>query len=267
MAWAAKASRKASRFSACSERPAAARCPPKLSRCSEQASSAASRSKPGMLRPLPRPPPSPSSETTTTGRWWRSTRREATIPTTPGCQPSPARTSPGASRRSLRQLPPRRLGRRIDLALPRPPLRVGPPQLVAISSARPSSSVSISSTPASARYSRPAALIRGASRNARSPSSSRVGSHFEAAISARSPSRRARRISASPRLTSDRFSPTNGTTSATVASATSRGSWRLGNGVSGTPRERAWAHPEPPATHKRASKPPPSRTATRTGNC
>ena len=89
-----------------------------------------SRSKPGMLRPDPRPPPSPSSEITTTGRWWRSTRREATIPTTPGCQPSPATTSPGASRSSLRQLPPRRLGGRVDLALGRPPLRVGPAQLL-----------------------------------------------------------------------------------------------------------------------------------------
>ena len=53
-----------------------------------------------MLRPDPRPPPSPSSEMTTTGRWWRSTSREATIPITPGCQPSPARTRPGASRSS-----------------------------------------------------------------------------------------------------------------------------------------------------------------------
>ncbi len=83
-----------------SSRPAAARWPPNEVRCDAQASRPASRSKPGMLRPDPRPPPSPSSEITIAGRWWRSARREATIPTTPGCQPSPATTSAGASRRS-----------------------------------------------------------------------------------------------------------------------------------------------------------------------
>ena len=41
----------------------------------------------------PEPVPcSPSSAIRTTGRWWRSARREATIPITPGCQPSEART-------------------------------------------------------------------------------------------------------------------------------------------------------------------------------
>ena len=44
-----------------------------------------------MLRPEPRPC-SPSSEITTHGLRQRSTSREATIPTTPGCQPSPATT-------------------------------------------------------------------------------------------------------------------------------------------------------------------------------
>ena len=51
-----------------SSSPAAARCPPNEVRCSAQASSPASRSKPGMLRPEPRPPPSPSSEITIAGR-------------------------------------------------------------------------------------------------------------------------------------------------------------------------------------------------------
>ena len=58
----------------------------------EQASSAAIRSKPGMLRAEPRAT-SPSIESRTVGRQWRSARREAAMPTTPGCQPSPARTS------------------------------------------------------------------------------------------------------------------------------------------------------------------------------
>ena len=205
MAWAAKASRNASRFSARSASPAAARCPPKLSRCSEQASRAASRSKPGMLRPLPRPPPSPSSETTTTGRWWRSTSREATIPTTPGCQSSPASTSPGASRSasgssrraaSAAVSTSRSRARRSELARP---------SSTAISSARASSSVSISSTPASARYRRPAALILGASRNARSPSSNCVGSHFDAADQRPQP-----RLAASAASPPARASPATG---------------------------------------------------------
>ena len=144
-----------------------------------------------MLRPLPRPPPSPSSETTTTGRWWRSTSREATIPTTPGMpvlagehQARALRAAAsGSSRRaaSAAVSTSRSVARRSEFARP---------SSTAISSARASSSVSISSTPASARYSRPAALIRGANRNARSPSSSCVGSHFEAAINARNPGRR-----------------------------------------------------------------------------
>ena len=46
-----------------------------------------------MLRPEPLPLPSASSPIRTTGTKWRSARREATIPTTPGCQPSPASTS------------------------------------------------------------------------------------------------------------------------------------------------------------------------------
>ena len=44
-----------------------------------------------MLRPEARPS-SPSSATITTGRPLRSTMREATIPITPGCQPSPEST-------------------------------------------------------------------------------------------------------------------------------------------------------------------------------
>ena len=50
-------------------------------------------------------------------------------------------------------------------------------------------------------------MIRGPSRNARSPSSRRSGASFAAAISARRPGRRARRASAIPRRTRARFSP------------------------------------------------------------
>ena len=44
-----------------------------------------------MLRPEPRPAAAVQA-ITTQGRRQRSTRREATMPTTPGCQPSPATT-------------------------------------------------------------------------------------------------------------------------------------------------------------------------------
>ncbi len=51
---------------------------------------------PRCCAPDPRPR-SPSSATSTNGRWWRSARREATIPITPGCHSSPASTYPARS--------------------------------------------------------------------------------------------------------------------------------------------------------------------------
>ena len=72
--------------------PAAWWWPPKRPRCSEQAEMPATRSKEGIERALPRPS-SPSKEITTTGRHTRSARRDATIPITPACQPSPAMTT------------------------------------------------------------------------------------------------------------------------------------------------------------------------------
>ena len=201
-----------------------------------------------MLRPLPLPPPSPSSETTTTGRWWRSTSREATIPITPGCQSSPARTSPGASRRgsgSSRRAASAAASTSRSRALRSEFAR---PSSTAISSALASSSVSISSTPASARYSRPAALIRGANRNARSLSSNRVGSHFEAAINARNPTRLVLRISTRPRLQttgSHRPAEPRRRPSPVPPGRDRRGLRSLGS--PGTPRERAPGDPIPEA--------------------
>ena len=63
-----------------------------------------------------------------------------------------------------------------------------------------------------------------------SPSSIRSGSTLAAAISARNPGRGERLISSSPRRTRKRFSPTSGTRSATVASAT-RSRSRIGASV------------------------------------
>ena len=93
------AARKAGIFSSSMVRPAAAAWPPQRSRRSPQAESAACRLKPSGARPLPRPSPF-SVEMTMTGRLKRSIRRLATMPMTPGCQPSPATTSTRSCRRA-----------------------------------------------------------------------------------------------------------------------------------------------------------------------
>ena len=89
----AKASAKASTFSGAIESPAAARCPPQRpSRC-EQAPSAPWRSKAETERPEPtQSSPGSPPAMRTTGRWKRSTSRDATIPITPRCHSSPAMT-------------------------------------------------------------------------------------------------------------------------------------------------------------------------------
>ena len=67
--------------------------------------------------------------------------------------------------------------------------------------------------------------MRGASRNPTLPASTAAGSTRAIFISARSPSFCVRASVRSPAIASDRFSPTSGTTSAIVASAT-RSRWR-----------------------------------------
>ena len=64
----------------------------------------ASRSKPGSAAPI-RSRPVRVQRDHDRGRWWRSTIRDATIPTTPGCQPSPATTSIARSPSSRRPRP------------------------------------------------------------------------------------------------------------------------------------------------------------------
>ena len=68
---------------------------------------------PGCCGPIRGRAPRRRARSGPTGRQWRSASREAAIPTTPGCQPSPASTSAGAEARSVGQLaaappPPRR---------------------------------------------------------------------------------------------------------------------------------------------------------------
>ena len=80
--------------------------------------------------------------------------------------------------------------------------------------------MSSSSSAASARYRRPAALMRGASAKPSVCSVTLCGSTAVTRSSARRPGREVPAIARSPCLTSARFSPTSGTRSATVASAT-----------------------------------------------
>ena len=93
-----------------------------------------------------------------------------------------------------------------------------------------SSSVSSSASAASGRQRRPDALIRGASRKPIDDSSTAAGSTPATRISARSPGFCVCARRRSPSSASARFSSTSGTTSATVASATtsrcrSRNGW------------------------------------------
>ena len=115
----------------------------------------------GIERPEPGAARRRRSAISTAGRWWRSAMREATMPMTPGCQSSPARTyaarSPvlGDLRLGLEQDPLSRRGgaRRWRVEL------LGD---LAARARRPRSAAA--RAPASARCRRPAALMRGASR-------------------------------------------------------------------------------------------------------
>ena len=92
---------------------------------------------------------------------------------------------------------------------------------IAISAARASSFSVKRSMTRSARSMRPAALRRGATRNAMSPAlSGREPSSWQLASRARSPALRGLRSPCRPSLAKTRFSPTSGTASAMVAMAT-----------------------------------------------
>ena len=82
-------------------------------------------------------------------------------------------------------------------------------------------SVSSSSRPASARRSRPAALIRGASRKPTVPASSAPGRPWRPPSAPAAPAWSVIASARRPSRTRRRFSPRSGTRSATVASATS----------------------------------------------
>ena len=93
--------------------------------------------------------------------------------------------------------------------------------LPANSPARTASRVVNSSTTSEATSMRPAALMRGAMRNARSVEvrARRAGSSLDTCIRQRSPALAGRRNCSRPTLAKTRFSPNSGTASATVAMA------------------------------------------------
>ena len=173
----------------------------------------------------------------TTGRLYRSTRREATIPITPSCQSAPATAYARRARCSGVHLSTCAIASR----------RMRPStawrSLLSASSesarrrASFSSSVRRSSSAARGWPSLPAALRRGARRNPTAPASTLAGSTPAARMSARRPGFAVRASARSPAIAKERFSSTSGTTSAIVASAT-RSRCRLGTSES-TPKS-AW---------------------------
>ena len=137
------------------------------------------------------------------------------MPTTPGCQPSPA-TTMAAALACGAQAP--SAANRIRVSASRRS-RFSRSSSRATSAARASSSVSSSSSAAAARCIRPAALMRGPSRNPSACSPTSAGSTDATSMSARRPGLRVRLIAATPSRTMRRFSSRSGTTSHTVASA------------------------------------------------
>ena len=176
---------------------------------------AAPRSTPGTERPEPLPSP-PAKPITTAGRPKASLSRAATMPTTPGCQPSAAAQTSGPSA-------PR--ARTCASAAARTPASMSRRSAFSRSSrsaraaASCGSSVASSRAPRSAAPIRPPALTRGPSAK---PSDQALGAPLTpaTAASAARPGRAPPAITASPWRTSARLSPTSGATSATVASAT-----------------------------------------------
>ena len=193
------------------------RCPPPRPISPSRASraTAAPRSTPPTERPEPLPSP-PSKPITTAGRPKASLSRAATIPTTPGCQPSPAAQTSGPSAPRPPPAPRRHPHRRLDL----PPLgvqRVQPRRqrrrlVRVVGGEEPRPEVGDADPPAGVdpRPEHEAEPV-GASAPPVIPAAS---------ASAAIPGRARRAITVSPCRTSARLSPTSGATSATVASAT-----------------------------------------------
>ena len=160
------------------------------------------------------------------------------MPTTPTCQSGEASTRPRCARRSSGSASAMAsASRRISPSTAwRSRLRAS--STSASSRARRSSVVVSSSSASRGWPSRPAALMRGASRKPISVAPMRVRSHAGDAHQRVEPGpARARAAPRAPRAPAPRFSPSSGTMSATVASAT-RSSSRLDDRAVGAGRGR-----------------------------
>ena len=177
------------------------------------------RSTPEIERPEPVPMPPGSSAIANAGRANFSFSREATRPTTPGCQPSEAVTMTDAL--VLEPERSQRLGfglrfRRLldDAALGVEAIEFG-------GDPRGLGDIAFQQQPhaRSARPMRPPALMRGPSMKPRCQASGGPFSR-DTSISAVCPTWSRRRIAIRPLATNARLSPVSGATSATVPSAT-----------------------------------------------
>ena len=153
--------RSSGRFSSRTERPAAMACPPKRSRMSSQEAMHSWRLKPCTLRPLPLPSPCSSTDTTMTGRPVFSTKREATMPMTPGCQSRPQMRMTRSSRMAGSASSCSCAALTISCSVSCRATLISF-SLCASSAARSSSSQSTSCNAVTALSIRPAALMRGA---------------------------------------------------------------------------------------------------------
>ena len=191
------------------------------------ASTAAPRSTPAIERPEPLPAFSPSSAITIAGRPSLSFSRPATMPITPGCQPSPATTA--TARSGWASAIASALSQTEASIARRSSLRRS--SSAAIARASSGSSVVSSRTPRSDLPTLPPALMRGPSAKPRSVA---VGAREsrEASIRAASPTLRRPAMILRPCVTNARLRPLSWATSATVPSATrSSSSIRRGSGL------------------------------------
>ena len=199
-------------------RPAAISCPPNFSRDSEQRFNASTKFKPSMLRPLPFPIPFSSNPITIAGRWYLREIREATIPRTPGCQPRAlttiAASRAGSKSRTICSSAARKISFSTSCRS-----RFCLSSNSASDAASASSCVSKSCSDLCALLSRPEALSRGPRR--KPMCSVKIGGRTPlTSINLFKPGRVDLAISSAPRWTKVRFSPRNGTISATVPNAT-----------------------------------------------
>ncbi len=147
-------------------KPMAKAWPPKRVNRSAQLSMALSKWKPSTERPEPWATPS-STLTTMAGLAVRSTTREARMPMTPRCQPSPSITSSRSAASSASRLPEVFQSAERGASVSRRS-RFSRSSLAASSVARAASRVENSSITSEATSIRPAALMRGARRKATS---------------------------------------------------------------------------------------------------